>query len=109
LELDHSPRLLGIVTNLARRHRRAEARRWRAIAQTRIAPEPEPMADRVAARVAARGLRADLAAGLTRMPARHRAVLLLIAWTGLDYAETAVALGVPVGTVRSRMHRARKA
>jgi RNA polymerase sigma factor (sigma-70 family) len=51
---DARPWLLGIITNLARRHRRAEARRWRAIARTRITPEPEPMADRVVARVAAR-------------------------------------------------------
>jgi RNA polymerase sigma-70 factor (ECF subfamily) len=34
-------------------------------------------------------------------------VLLLIAWGGLSYSETAQALGVPAGTVRSRLSRAR--
>ena len=34
---------------------------------------------------------------------------LLIAWEDLSYAETAQALGIPVGTVRSRLHRARAA
>jgi RNA polymerase sigma-70 factor (ECF subfamily) len=35
-------------------------------------------------------------------------VLALCVWSGLDYAEAAEALGVPVGTVRSRLARARK-
>jgi DNA-directed RNA polymerase specialized sigma24 family protein len=36
-----------------------------------------------------------------------RDVLVLCVWQGLTYAEAAVALGVPVGTVRSRLSRAR--
>ena len=44
-------------------------------------------------------------AGLT---ADDRDVLLLFAWEGLGYEEIAVALDVPVGTVKSRLHRARR-
>jgi len=61
----------------------------------------------VAAKVSAEGSRGQLAGALAALPARHRDVLLLIAWGDLDYAEAAEALGVPVGTVRSRLHRAR--
>ncbi|MEU2271686.1 sigma factor-like helix-turn-helix DNA-binding protein, partial [Streptomyces olindensis] len=54
------------------------------------------------------GSRAALAGALAALPARHRDVLLVIAWGDLDYAEAAQALDIPVGTVRSRLHRARK-
>ncbi|MGW1209535.1 RNA polymerase sigma factor [Streptomyces sp. NPDC002499] len=103
------PWLYGIVTNLVGQHRRAEARRLKALSRVAAASpaEGEPLADRVAARVSAEGSRAELAGALAQLPARHRDVLLLIAWGDLDYAEAAEALGVPVGTVRSRLHRAR--
>lgn len=48
----------------------------------------------------------DLIAGL---PLPHREVLVLCGWLGYDYEEAATLLGVPVGTVRSRLHRARSA
>lgn len=46
---------------------------------------------------------------LARMPARHRAVLVLRELEGLDEASAAEVLGVPPGTVKSRLHRARSA
>jgi RNA polymerase sigma-70 factor (ECF subfamily) len=42
------------------------------------------------------------------MAARDRDALLLFAWADMSYAEVAQALGVPVGTVRSRLNRARR-
>jgi RNA polymerase sigma-70 factor (ECF subfamily) len=69
--------------------------------------EDEPMEDRVAERVSAERSSGVLAGALAKLPARHRDVLLLVAWGDLDYAETAESLGIPVGTVRSRLHRAR--
>lgn len=42
-----------------------------------------------------------------KLSAPDRDVLLLVAWADLSYDEVAAALGVPVGTVRSRLHRAR--
>ncbi|CAG6393751.1 RNA polymerase sigma factor [Streptomyces cocklensis] len=106
---DARPWLFGIATNLMGRHRRAEARRLKALAKV---PEPvqheEPVADRAVARAGATGVRRELAAALARLSARHRDVVLLVAWGDLGYEEAAQALGVPVGTVRSRLNRARK-
>jgi RNA polymerase sigma-70 factor (ECF subfamily) len=51
----------------------------------------------------------QLAAALARLPAGHRDTLLLVAWGDLTYEQAAVALAVPVGTVRSRLSRARGA
>ncbi|AIV38364.1 RNA polymerase sigma factor [Streptomyces sp. R1] len=105
---DARPWLFGIATNLAGRHRRAEARRFRAMARVPApADHDEPMADRAEDRVVARAVRRELAAALAALPARHRDVLLLVAWGDLGYGEAAQALGIPVGTVRSRLHRAR--
>ncbi|MFE4968237.1 RNA polymerase sigma factor [Streptomyces sp. NPDC056660] len=105
---DARPWLFGIATNLVGRHRRAEARRFRALSRL---PEPvvheEPVADRAVARAGATGVRRELAAALGGLSARHRDVVLLVAWADLDYEEAAEALGVPVGTIRSRLHRAR--
>ncbi|MGJ5828701.1 RNA polymerase sigma factor [Streptomyces ossamyceticus] len=105
---DARPWLFGIATNLVGRHRRAEARRFKALSRL---PEPveheEPVADRAVARAGATGVRRDLAAALAGLSARHRDVVLLIAWAGLDYEEAAHALGVPVETIRSRLNRAR--
>ena len=41
------------------------------------------------------------------LPRREQEVLALVVWSGLDYAAAAAALGVPIGTVRSRLSRAR--
>jgi RNA polymerase sigma factor (sigma-70 family) len=106
---DARPWLYGIATNLLHRHRRAEARRLRALSRELRSAAPEPLGDAVDARVSAYALRAHLAEALASLPARHRDVLLLVAWAELDYAEAAAALRVPIGTVRSRLHRARGA
>jgi RNA polymerase sigma-70 factor (ECF subfamily) len=106
---DARPWLLGMATNLVGRHRRAEARRFRAMARVpALADHDEPLADRAADRVVARAVRRELAAALAALPARHRDVLLLVAWGDLSYGEAAQALGIPVGTVRSRLNRARR-
>ncbi|MCL2420130.1 MAG: RNA polymerase sigma factor SigE, partial [Conexibacteraceae bacterium] len=44
---------------------------------------------------------------LQGIPAADRDALLLLAWADLDYEQIAQALDIPVGTVRSRIHRAR--
>ena len=48
-----------------------------------------------------------LQAGLNRLSADHRTVLVLKDIDGLKYEEIAAIVGVPIGTVRSRIHRAR--
>jgi RNA polymerase sigma-70 factor (ECF subfamily) len=61
----------------------------------------------VAGRVDARALRGELADALGSLPGEERDVLLLWTYPQLSYAEISVALDIPVGTVRSRLHRAR--
>src|SRR5918994_51965 len=53
-------------------------------------------------------LDAVIDAALRELPAKHRQVLELVDMDGLNYQEAAQVLGVPVGTVMSRLHRARK-
>jgi RNA polymerase sigma factor (sigma-70 family) len=107
------PWLFGIATNLLRNHRRAEVRGWRALARTGADPLDgarqvlDGIADRVHERVDAEQVTRALAGALAAMPRGYRDVLLLHAWSDLDYADLADALGLPVGTVRSRLHRAR--
>jgi RNA polymerase sigma-70 factor (ECF subfamily) len=104
---DALPWLYGIATNLVNGHRRDEARRFQALARTPPPDALEPMADVVTSQVTAAGARAALHAALARLPPRQRDVVLLSAWADLDYQQISEALGVPVGTVRSRLHRAR--
>lgn len=104
---DAGPWLLGIATNLVRHHRRSEGRRLRALASI---PRESGADDAVAAitsRVDAEALRGPLFAALSDMRPGDRDVLLLLAWADLSYSEIALALGIPIGTVRSRLHRAR--
>lgn len=105
---DARPWLYGIATNLVRQQQREEVRDYRLRAA--IAPEPDldGHADRVAAQVSAAAMHRPLAAALAGLSAGDRDVLLLIAWEGLTYDEVTEALGIPVGTVRSRLNRARR-
>ncbi|GAA2818126.1 RNA polymerase sigma factor [Nonomuraea rubra] len=105
---DARPWLYGIAANLIGKHRRAEIRAYRALARTGVDDVAESYADRVESRVAAGAAQRELAAALARLSPEDREVLLMIAWADLSYEETATALGIPVGTVRSRLHRARK-
>jgi len=104
---DARPWLYGIATNLIGRHRRAEIRLYRALARTGADPVTESFTDRSDDRVSASMASRRLAATLARLSDELRDTLLLVAWGDLSYDETATALGIPIGTVRSRMSRAR--
>jgi RNA polymerase sigma-70 factor (ECF subfamily) len=104
---DARPWLYGIATNLIGRHRRAETGLYRALARTGADPVTESFTDGVDDRVSASAASRRLAAALARLSAELRDTLLLVAWGDLSYEEAAAALGVPVGTVRSRVSRAR--
>src|SRR5690242_10860594 len=106
-QADARPWLYGIATRLIGRHRRDEVRFFRAIARTGVDPAAEPVADQVTDRVAAQAARRELAAALAGLSRGQRDVLLLVA-SGLGYQEAALALGVPAGTVSSRLVRARR-
>ncbi|MBB5938023.1 RNA polymerase sigma factor [Streptomyces zagrosensis] len=102
------PWLLGVATNTVRNTRRA-ARRHTA-AMSRLPPQAaeRDFADEVASRIDDSELLADVETALEALRRPEREVLALCVWAGLDYASAAEALGVPVGTVRSRLSRARK-
>lgn len=104
---DARPWLFGILTKeIARRHR-TESARWRALARSAPDLPADGLADQVATNVSAQAQRGALARALARLAEADRTVLLLIAWGDLSYDETAQALGIPIGTVRSRLSRAR--
>jgi RNA polymerase sigma factor (sigma-70 family) len=105
---DALPWLYGIATNLIGRHRRTELSQLRLLARTGADPVIEPFTDRVDAAVSADGAKARLGAALARLPAGHRDALLLVAWGGLTYEQVAAATGAPLGTVQSRISRARR-
>ncbi len=100
------PWLLGIATNLVRHHWRAERRKLIAYART-VAREPAAQAQE-ASSPPAPPFDAALAEALRALAAEDRDALLLFVWADLSYEEIAEALGVPIGTVRSRISRARR-
>jgi RNA polymerase sigma-70 factor (ECF subfamily) len=100
--IDSRPWLFGIATNLLRNDRRAEQRLLDTLA--RLSAEPAAETPDIGL---AHGVDPDLAAALAGLDCDQRDVLLLYAWTELSYDEIATALRTPVGTVRSRLSRAR--
>ncbi|WP_405922081.1 RNA polymerase sigma factor [Streptomyces sp. NBC_00122] len=102
------PWLLGVATNLARNHCRGNRRYRAAAAAAAAAAASVPdHADEVAGRLDDRRRIAVTLAQLSALRRPEREVLLLCLWEGLEYADAAHALGIPVGTVRSRLSRAR--
>jgi len=103
---DARPWLYGIATNLLRQHFRSTQRRDRAGRKALSLAELNTV-EQPLQRLEAQALGPRLAQALERLPALDREALLLLAWAELDYREIARALDIPVGTVRSRIHRAR--
>lgn len=102
-----SPWLLGIATNRARNHRRGVGRRLAFLARQPKPKETEDFAEASAERLDHQRELAAVREVLDRLRQPEREVLALCVWAGLDYAQAAAALDVPVGTVRSRLSRAR--
>jgi RNA polymerase sigma-70 factor (ECF subfamily) len=50
----------------------------------------------------------DLERALAQLPAEQRQVILLVGLEGMRYEEVATVLGIPIGTVRSRLSRGRE-
>jgi RNA polymerase sigma factor (sigma-70 family) len=103
------PWLSGIATNLIGGARRAERRRL--VAYERASIVTATLGDefeRADARIDAQGLAGALVQALMRLQTRDRDALLLFAWQNLTYEEVGEALGIPPGTVASRINRARR-
>jgi RNA polymerase sigma factor (sigma-70 family) len=99
---DPAPWFYGIARNVLRAHWRRERR-----------PEPElsplfsdPWADSDA-RLHTDELVLELRAAVLELSAEEREVLFLVVWEHLTPTEAATVLGIPAGTARSRLHRAR--
>jgi RNA polymerase sigma-70 factor (ECF subfamily) len=101
------PWLYGIARRTMQHRWRTALRHRRALERLGSAPAVPDHADEVAARLDDERHLARLGAAFQRLRPPDRDVLVLCVWQGLTYAEAAVALGVPVGTVRSRLSRAR--
>ena len=101
------PWLYGLATNLMLKRWRGERRHLRALA--RMNAERGSVAhEGTEERLDARSSRAALLDALASLPQRDRDIVVLIAWEELSYEEAAAALAIPVGTVRSRLNRARR-
>ena len=90
--------LFTILLNLDRNRRRGLSRRPVLAVIEDVDPAGEPTSD---------GTGRDIERGLALLPTEQREVLLLVALEGMSYREAADVQGVPIGTVMSRLSRAR--
>lgn len=105
---DSRPWLYGIASNLLRRHHRTEVRQLRAYARSGVDPVIDLDLEAVAERLDAGDAVPRIAAALATLNHGDREVLLLYAWADLSYLDISHALDIPIGTVRSRLNRARR-
>jgi len=104
---DARPWLYGIAANLARRQARTW-RRGRRATQRALGGNVIWLDPAAEDRIDAQGLRQVLISAISQLRTSEREVLLLHALTDLTYREVAGALSIPIGTVRSRLSRARR-
>lgn len=104
---DALPWLYGIASNLIRHHARAEHRQLAAYARVAYRDARDGVDEEVDGRLDAAAMMPALAEALRRLRPDERDVLLMHAWQGLSYRDIAGALGIAIGTVGSRLNRAR--
>lgn len=106
------PWLYGIAHNLLRNHSRSERRQWLAYARHGEMPDVDQSAadafGNADSRADSTAAAARIGQVLAGLPSADRDVLLLFAWADMSYADIASTLQIPVGTVRSRLNRARR-
>lgn len=101
--------LLGIATRLVKSHRALEARQWRAFQASSADAVDEHMPHAASdSRLDVNAALRALAPRIAALSTKERDTLLLHAWADLTYEQIAAALGVPVGTIRSRLNRIRR-
>lgn len=103
-----APLLLGIANNVVHRQWRSERRHRNTLERVRNAGQvPDDLEAEAIARIDAIQQIREGGEAIRSLPRREREVLALLAWGDLSYGEIAEALGLPIGTVRSRLARAR--
>jgi RNA polymerase sigma factor (sigma-70 family) len=102
------PWLYGIATNVIRNERRSQRRYAAALRRLPANPFEPSFTESVDDRLDDQRQMQELLGYVTQLPRGEQDVLALCGWSGLSYAEAALALGIPVGTVRSRLFSARK-
>ncbi len=102
------PWLLGVANNATRNAQRTLRRHSALLAKLPPPGEEGDIAADAAERVDSERLARHLLCAMAGLRRTEREVLALCDWAGLSYSEAAVALGVPEGTVRSRLSRARQ-
>lgn len=111
------PWLYGVAANVCRHHQRSTARRSRLIRRLATLRPPRSLGTVSAddatdhpadAMVDALVARDWLHRALADLPAGDQDAFILVCWQGLGYAQAAAALSIPIGTVRSRVHRVRQ-
>lgn len=103
------PWLYGVATRQMLKRWRGERRRLRMLARLAAAEDRDsPVLEDAEERLDARSVRAELLGSLASLSQGDRDVVVLVAWEGLSYEEVATALAIPVGTVHSRLNRARR-
>jgi RNA polymerase sigma factor (sigma-70 family) len=106
---DARPWLFGIATNLARHYWRSEdRRRKRECAPPSVVDVSGDHSEEAVSNVFFQGHAEVIGRALTQLDDGYREVLLLVAGPGFSYEEVSIVLGIPVGTVRSRLSRARR-
>jgi RNA polymerase sigma-70 factor (ECF subfamily) len=103
------PLLYGIATNVLRNDRRSAKRRRAAFVRLPVERAEEPdFAEESPTRLDDQAAMRELLRLFTRLPRREQDVLALCDWSELSYEDAAVALDIPIGTVRSRLARGRR-
>jgi RNA polymerase sigma factor (sigma-70 family) len=103
------PLLYGIATNVLRNQRRSLRRRREAFARLPLERAEEPdFAEEGPTRLDDQVTMRRLLQLFARVPHREQDVIALCDWSGLSYEDAAVALDIPIGTVRSRLARGRR-
>jgi RNA polymerase sigma-70 factor (ECF subfamily) len=102
------PWLYGVATNLLHNHRRTLRRHREALARLPALAATPDGADEAAERLDAERRMGQVMQSIKSLSRRDQEILALCVWEGLGYADAAEALGIPIGTVRSRLARTRE-
>lgn len=101
------PWLYGVALNVLRNHRRADRRQQEMLLRSVVPTDRPDFSDDVVGRIDDERRMRRVLSVVARLPEIEQEVLALCIWEGLSYEQAAIALNIPVGTVRSRLFRAR--